>query len=309
MDQAASLIERVDISTQPAPVSTISSTGHHTHAQSTASPKEPGNIKMVALDMDGTLLNPDDHITPRVHKTIHEAVKRGIHIVLATARPPRHVRFYHRALKLHTPIVSHNGALIWDERQKSVIRHISLPHALARRVVDYARLHCPDVIPSIEIVDKLYSDHFGAVPLEALPAGCTFNPDVVAALESFLHVPVTRVMFHAKSSVIEELVYLLAKRFDNRICLFRSDSRLLQVVAPDTNKALALDFLCQSYGITAANVLAVGDNANDLPMLKWAGISAAMANAPEQVRKAAQYMVPSNQDDGVAEAIERFALT
>lgn len=69
----------------------------------------PQVIKMIALDMDGTLLSPKESITPRVHHAIHLAAKRGIHVVLATARPPRSVRFYHRALKLQTPIISHNG--------------------------------------------------------------------------------------------------------------------------------------------------------------------------------------------------------
>jgi Cof subfamily protein (haloacid dehalogenase superfamily) len=265
-------------------------------------------IKMIALDMDGTLLSPKESITPRVHHAIHLAAKRGIHVVLATARPPRSVRFYHRALKLQTPIISHNGALIWDENQKCVLRHISLPHALVRRVIEFARRRCPEVIPSVEIIDKLYSDHFGIVPVDAIPAGRCFNPDVIAAMETFLHVPVTRVMFHAKPSIIEELYQTLPHRFEHRIGLFRSDSRLLQIVAPETNKALALDFVCKSYGISRNNVLAVGDNANDLPMLQWAGISAAMANGPEHIRKAARHVVPSNREDGVAVAIERFAL-
>jgi len=268
----------------------------------------PQVIKMIALDMDGTLLSPKESITPRVHHAIHLAAKRGIHVVLATARPPRSVRFYHRALKLQTPIISHNGALIWDENQKCVLRHISLPHALVRRVIDYARLRCPEVIPSVEIIDKLYSDHFGIVPAEAIPTGRCFNPDVIAAMETFLHVPVTRIMFHAKPSIIEELCQMLPRKFEYRIGLFRSDSRLLQIVAPDTNKAMALDFVCKSYGITRDNVLAVGDNANDLPMLQWAGVSAAMANGPEHIRKAARHVVPSNREDGVAVAIERFAL-
>ena len=265
-------------------------------------------IKMIALDMDGTLLNPKESITPRVHNAIHRAVKRGIHVVLATARPPRSVRFYHRALKLTTPIISHNGALIWDEKQKCVLRHISLPHNVVRKVIDFARNRCPNVIPSVEIIDRLYSDHFGIVPADAIPVGRTFNPDVIANLESFLHVPVTRVMFHAKPSIIDELNYLLPQRFNLQIGIFRSDSRLLQVMARDTNKAMALDFVCKSYGINRNNVLAVGDNANDLSMLQWAGISAAMANGPEHIRKAARHVVPSNREDGVAVAIERFAL-
>ncbi|MGC8625560.1 MAG: Cof-type HAD-IIB family hydrolase [Phycisphaerae bacterium] len=293
--------EIVALGSEPVPPDALSSftTGNSGNGQV---------VQMIALDMDGTVLNPRESITPRVHHAIHLAVKRGIQVVLATARPPRSVRFYHRALKLKTPIISHNGALIWDENKKCVIRHISLPHALVRRVIDFARNRCPEVIPSVEIIDKLYSDHFGMVPIDAIPVGRTFNPDVIAAMETFLHVPVTRVMFHAKPSVIDELYYLLPRRFEHRIGLFRSDSRLLQIVAPDTNKAMALDYVCKSYGISRTNVLAVGDNANDLPMFQWAGISAAMANGPEHIRKAAGHVVPSNREDGVAVAIERFAL-
>ena len=265
-----------------------------------------GKIRMVALDLDGTLLAPRQVITPVVHQAVRQAIDSGVKVILATARPPRAVRFYHRALKLDTPIVSHNGALIWDEKKRRIIHHESLPHKLVWRVVKFVRQRCPDVIVSIEIIDKLYSDHFGMVPVEALPTGCAFNPDVIAKLETFLHVPVTRVMLHGRPSLVDELNYLLPQRFGNKLSLFRGDSRLLMLLAPDINKAVALERVAEGYGMTRREVLAIGDSPNDLPMLQWAEIGVAMANSPESVRQAVTCVVPSNEHDGVAVALQRY---
>jgi Cof subfamily protein (haloacid dehalogenase superfamily) len=266
------------------------------------------DISLIALDMDGTLLNPREDITPRVHHALHRAMELGVQIVLATARPPRAVRFYHRALKLRTPIISHNGALIWDERAQCVLRHSSLPQKMVKRVIDFARKRRPDVIPSVEIIDTLYSDHFGIVPVEAIPPGRRFSPDVIADMSSFLHSPVTRVMFHAPAATLDHLTTDLTQKFKSGFSLLRSEHRLLQVVAPDTDKAVALEIVSGWYNVPPSKVLAIGDGPNDVPMLRWAGISVAMANAPERVRKVARHVVPSNGDDGVAVALEKFVL-
>ena len=265
-------------------------------------------ISLIALDMDGTLLNPREDITPRVHHALHRAMEMGVQIVLATARPPRAVRFYHRALKLRTPIISHNGALIWDERAQCVLRHSSLSQRIVKKVIDFARKCRSDVIPSVEIVDTLYSDHFGIVPVEAIPPGRRFSPDVIADMSSFLHSPVTRVMFHATSSALDDLTTALTKKFKSGFSLLRSEHRLLQVVAPDTDKAVALEIVSGWYNVPPSRVLAIGDGPNDVPMLRWAGTSVAMANAPDRVRRAARYIVPSNRDDGVAVALEKFVF-
>lgn len=265
-------------------------------------------ISLIALDMDGTLLDPREDITPRVHHALHRAMEMGVQIVLATARPPRSVRFYHRALKLRTPIISHNGALIWDERAQCVLRHSSLPQKMVKRVIDFARKCRSDVIPSVEIIDTLYSDHFGIVPVEAIPPGRRFSPDVIADMSSFLHSPVTRVMFHAPSASLDDLTDALTRKFKSGFSLLRSEHRLLQVVAPDTDKAVALEIVAGWYNVPPSKVLAIGDGPNDVPMLKWAGTSVAMANAPDRVRQVARHIVPSNRDDGVAVALEKFVF-
>ena len=265
-------------------------------------------ISLIALDMDGTLLDPREDITPRVHHALHRAMEMGVQIVLATARPPRSVRFYHRALKLRTPIISHNGALIWDERAQCVLRHSSLPQKMVKRVIDFARKCRPDIIPSVEIIDTLYSDHFGIVPVEAIPPGRRFSPDVIADMSSFLHSPVTRVMFHAPSATLDDLTTDLTRKFKSGFSLLRSEHRLLQVVAPDTDKAVALEIVAGWYNVPPSKVLAIGDGPNDVPMLRWAGTSVAMANAPDRVRQVARHIVPSNRDDGVAVALEKFVF-
>src|SRR5438067_1825539 len=117
-----------------------------------------GVIKLIALDLDGTLLSSRKTITPKTHTAIKAVVAAGVKIALATARPPRSVRTYYEALLLDTPTINYNGALIWDEKRRKAVEHVPLDVAAAKRVIAWGRKIYPELLVSVKILDKWYTD-------------------------------------------------------------------------------------------------------------------------------------------------------
>jgi Cof subfamily protein (haloacid dehalogenase superfamily) len=268
-----------------------------------------GPIRLVALDLDGTLLTTRKSISARTHTTLRSAIKRGVQIVLSSARPPRSVRPYYTRLKLQTPQINYNGALIWDEPNKKIIRHTPLDQAVATRIIKFARRKYPALLVSIEILDKWYTDHYSDVPEYATETSRHFMPDFIGPLGAFLHVPITKLMLLGDPRWIAHLEELLPARFDSSVMSHaRSDPHLLQIMAPAINKGLALAEVAKSMGIPAAQVMAIGDAPNDLEMLQWAGTSVAVNNAWPQIKSHVNHVTATNDEDGVALAIERFVL-
>jgi Cof subfamily protein (haloacid dehalogenase superfamily) len=265
-------------------------------------------IKLVALDLDGTLLTSRKTITPRTHKAIRAAVAKGVHVVLTTARPPRSVRTYYEQLRLTTPTINYNGALIWDEGKRRVIQHTPLDPKIARSVITYARKLHKEMLVSVEILDKWYTDHYADMPEYATETAKEFTPDFVGPIEAFLTIPITKLMLLGPPEWIAEIELKIPAKFQATVGHTRSDPHLLQVLNPTASKGKALSEVAASFGVAREDVLAMGDAPNDLDMLGWAGTSVTLDNAWDQVKQIAQHMVPGNDDDGVGVAIEKFVL-
>ncbi len=269
----------------------------------------PRRVRLVAIDLDGTLLNQRKAITPRTQRALHRAVNRGVQIVLATARPPRSVRYYYQALRLSSLQINYNGALIWDEKQKHIISHRPLDLELARKAIAFARRRYRDIMVSVEILDKWYTDHYSDVPEYTTETAKHFSPDFVGPLKSFLTVPVTKVMFLGKPEWVADLEARIPQKFGYSLSHTRSDPHLLQIMARGVNKGVALRALADRLHIDLADTMAIGDAPNDVEMLQTAGTAVAMGNAWPELRAVARYAAPTNEEDGVAVALERFVLT
>lgn len=271
-------------------------------------PSKP-RVGLVALDMDGTLLNYRDAITARVHRALRTTIGRGVHIVLATARPPRAVRFYHQSLGLKTPVISQNGALIWDEKNRRPIHHLSISAELAKKAIIFSRKMFPDLLACVEIIDKQYAEENMKLPAETSTSRRMFAPEFICPMDAFLRVPATRLLLQARTRELDELEESLEVKFPGKFTFFRSNPHLLQLTAATANKGAALEIVARSFGVSQSRVMAIGDSHNDVHMLRWAGVGVAVANAHEQVRCHADHTVPSNDSDGVAVALEKFVLS
>lgn len=276
--------------------------------ESSQDKSRPGRapIRLVAIDIDGTLLRTDKRLSTRCARAIQKASDAGVRVVLASARPPRTLREIYGHLGLDTLTINYNGALIHDHRRRKHVYHQPLDVDLARKVVKAARKIDPSTVVSVEILDKWYTDHVD----ETLPTETSvrFMPDFVGPLEAFLRVPVTKLMLLAPPQRMTAIATEVRSRFVGRVAVAVSDPHLLQVVHPKVDKGHALAMIAEQYGVKQEEAMAIGDAPNDVGMLKWAGLGVAVQNAWDKAREAADVVVPSNDEDGVAHAIERFVL-
>jgi Cof subfamily protein (haloacid dehalogenase superfamily) len=263
-------------------------------------------IDLVAIDLDGTLLRTDKKLSKKVSESVREAAAKGVHIVLATARPPRAVRTIYRHLGLESPQINYNGALIHDEHRGRTLFHQPLPVKLGERIVQYARKIDPAVVVSIETLDKWYTDHVDdSLPTETSKS---FSPDFVGPLEAFLHKPATKIMFLAPPDRMGKVHSAIKAKFGKKVTIIVCDAHLIQVIHPSADKQTALERVAADHGVARENVMAIGDAPNDERMIRWAGLGVAMENAWPQVRAAAHAIVPSNDEHGVAVALRRYVL-
>jgi hydroxymethylpyrimidine pyrophosphatase-like HAD family hydrolase len=155
-------------------------------------------------------------------------------------------------------------------------------------------------------MDKWYTDRFD--PEYATETAKMCGPDFVGPIGEFLTGPITKLMLLGPPAEIAVLQGRIGERFAGEIAQTSSDAHMLQIMSPQSSMAGALAKVAAGLGVAAANVLAIGDARNDVEMMRWAGLAAAPENAWPEARAAADVVVPSNDDEGVAVALERLVL-
>ncbi len=263
-------------------------------------------VELVAIDLDGTLLTSGKAVTERTRRVIRALHDQGVRIILASARPPRSVAEIYKMLGLDKCVICYNGALIYDPPGKEVLFHKPVEQLLALKVVGYARQIWPGTVVSVEVLDHWYTD--GVNSEYVTETARQFEPDVVGPVDTWLVQPATKILLLGPESRITEIRNGLRRKFGKRLAMTQSESRLLQVMSAGVSKGHALKFVCKKYGVRLKQTIAIGDAPNDVDMLSAAGIGIAMASAPDVVKRSADYVTSGNDDDGVAEALERFAL-
>ena len=274
------------------------------YGHDTVKPLPVDPVQMIAIDLDGTLLRSDNTIGLASIDAIRSACARGVRVVLATARPPRGVSAFYTQLGLDTLQINHNGALIYDQGRREAIRHLPLEGELARKVVKTARRIAPKISICVDVVDTLYTDRKDA----DLPLSGADVQSATGSLDRVLDQPVTKIFMSDKSNVLADIQMSVQQRLSGRVAFTTSHMRLLQIVRGGVDKSVALAEVAKHYCVDAPGIMAIGDAPNDLGMLKWAGLAVAVKNAWSDVLKAAHFVVPSNDEDGVAEAIQRYVL-
>ncbi len=265
-------------------------------------------IQLLALDIDGTLLNSQKEITlatESVMQLLHE--KSNVHVVLASARPPRTTLPFYRRLHLNAPMVNYNGALIYDPQTANVIMHRPLPLKTCQGITELARRLFSDVLVSGEILDHWYTDRLSDEYWTE--TSLVFGPDNIAPLEQWMTQPVTKLMFLGPPQHLREIAAAIGREFLHQVSMVQTEDYVLQIMHATVSKATALKVVAGELGITREHVMAIGDNANDVGMLTWAGRSVAMANSSKDALEAADHITDSNDEDGVAKAIMKYLLS
>jgi len=260
----------------------------------------PLPIDLVALDLDGTLLDERDGISPGNRHAVREALAAGVRIVLVTGRGADAAARVVHELHLNLPAICAHGALTKDFLTGRTLGHIPVPLAHALPMVRYAEEHRLDAAVYLEErflrlegtalhMEDMRGPHWREV--HSLSQALTFAP-------TFL-----RFMGRHAAQRMREVFSHLPLHFKSEVW---GDFEECAVTSPDATKQHALARLCGDLKIPAARVLAIGDSQNDVPMLRWAGIGVAMGNAPADVRAAVGRVTEACDRDGVARAIERY---
>lgn len=282
-----------------------------------SNPTGPGNFQLVALDLDGTLLDAHFQISDRNLRAVTAVQQRGIRVVLLTGRRFKMAEPYARQLSLDTPLVVHNGALTkhLDSSDHLFLRPLQLEKAL--QIIDTGRQHGMDPVAFLRApagghmwVESVHPDN---VPLQKyiqLAGGdVRFVDDLRAALQED---PI-QVMFSGPFEKVRELSAVLRRRMDGRIQLLHTEYRarnfaFLDVLDCGACKGAALQRLAELWGIPPSRILAMGDNANDLEMLRYAGKAVLMGNADQDLWEPGFERTAGNDEDGVAAALEKYCL-
>lgn len=266
-------------------------------------------IRLVALDLDNTLLDSTHRIPPENAAALEAARAAGVQVVLASARPPRSMRRYHEEIGLTTPVVAHNGALIYDLQARAALRHTPIPLPIAREVVSFLRTADPGLNITLECEDVWHIDTFGDDLRQVVEEYGIEPPHGVGTVDRVLAEgsAVTKILFTSAHLGEAELAEL-DRRLGPDVCAVRTSDLLVEIMAAGVSKAAGVAWVADRLGISAAETLAMGDNYNDVALLEWAGLGIAMGNAPETVRHAADAVTLTHDEAGVAAAIRRYVL-
>ncbi|WP_170270400.1 Cof-type HAD-IIB family hydrolase [Heliorestis acidaminivorans] len=269
--------------------------------------EEKKPLSLVAIDVDDTLLTDELKILRQVKEAIQKAQQKGVTVTLATGRMYRSTLPYANELGLALPLIVYQGALIKDSKTGEVLWHRSVDKAVAREVLSFLRdqkLHVNLYVNDQLYMEKLDEEGLGYIKLAKVPA--TLIQDHASLLEE--HNP-TKILAIGDPEVLKKLEKEGRERWGDRLFVTRSKPFYLEFMDRRAGKGEALHFLAERLNISREAVMAIGDSYNDLDMLDYAGISVAMGNGAQEVRERASWIAPTNQEGGVAVALERFVLS
>lgn len=271
-------------------------------------------VSLVATDLDGTLLTSDDQVTARTVQAIHAAQQAGIDVIVVTGRPPRWLPPVLDALEIRPLCVCANGAITIDAASESVVHIEALSPEDVLHAADVLRTLLPQVGFAIERapIEHALWDHVSnfAHDDEYHPRWPTVPGTIVAELADIVSErPVLKLLARSDRDYAQaEVDDILARTRDalgQRLEVTHSerDRLLLEMSAPGVDKGVAVARVARDRGLSAANVAAIGDMLNDLPMIEWAGFGFTVTNGHEALRAIAPALA-SNDDEAVAQLIE-----
>jgi Cof subfamily protein (haloacid dehalogenase superfamily) len=259
--------------------------------------------RLVATDLDGTLLHSDKSVSPRTVAVLDRIAAEGTRVVLVTGRPIRWLQRVYDQLRAPVPAVCANGAVVYDPVSDAVLRADPLAPDLLGEVARRLRAAVPGVSFAVEITDSREMRHEATYPVYWDPEDATIRK--IAAPDELLSAPAVKLLARAGARDPDAFVKVVAGALAGLAeATHSSYTGLVEISAAGVTKAAGLAWLCARYGVTAGEVIAFGDMPNDVPMLTWAGRAVAVANAHQAVLEIADEVALANDADGVAAYLE-----
>ncbi len=266
---------------------------------------DAARYRLLVADIDGTLVNAAREITPPVRAAVAAAQSRGIRVCLATGRIWPSARRFVEGLGADSPAILYNGGLVYDFVHDETWLRRPLALEQARDVLRILRRH-PAVQPHLYVDDRVYVPVMNEIT-ETYQGKDGLRASPVGDLADWLDRDPMKILIIGERPALEAVVgdiHLLSYPVNHVF----SETIYLEILPPGVDKGAALQAVAARLELRREQIVAVGDNLNDLAMIEYAGLGVAMANAPEALRARADFVAPSNNDHGLQEVIERFIL-
>ena len=261
--------------------------------------------RLLAIDLDGTLLTPQKLITPRTGDLLCQVARAGIAIVIATGQTSQVLRHECGALPLTAPQIIENGAIVVDIRSGTFLHEKLIPGELILPTLDI--LHSFGLHRAYHTYERVYVDK------NTPRANKWYRPPVPPAIEvedvaCLYPQRCIKVAGIGDAETLRDKRRELERIFTGKLYVTQSSYDIIEFLHPEVSKGNALKAIAADLGIAPREVVAIGDNHNDIGMIRFAGLGVAMGNAHDEVKAAADYVTLSNDEEGVAKVIEEFIL-
>lgn len=268
------------------------------------------SYKLLVLDIDGTVTNSKKEITPKTKEAILELQKKGIPVAIASGRPTKGIVAVADELdfaEYGSYVLAFNGARIINWKTKECIYSKELPIGIPKKLYDDA-MHYGTGLMTYEgdsIISAKVPDEYIMIESRITTLPVIEKTD----FKSYVNFPVNKCILTADGELLESIEPIIAEKYQLEAQVFRSEPYFLEVLPKNVDKAYCLERLLKILGIKREEMVCCGDGFNDISMIQYAGLGVAMANAQEKVKDVADYItINSNDEDGIAEVIEKFFL-
>lgn len=271
-------------------------------------------IKLLVLDIDGTIVGESNNISEPVKEAITAAKAQGIKVAIATGRMFRSALRFHQDIGSTLPLIAYQGAWIQDPVSQQMYQHLPVSREMAQQLLDYFEQPELRSLLSVHfyINDQLYVREI-TTETQLYAERSRIKPIAVGDLRQVLttYEPTKILALCNDTDIIDNLLGSLSRQYTPaELYLTKSVATFFEATNPFANKGVAVRYLAEELlGLQPNNVMTIGDNFNDLEMLEYAGIGVAMGNAPLQVQAIANWIAPSVEQDGAAVAIEKLLLS
>jgi len=263
------------------------------------------SIRLLLSDVDGTLVTKEKTLTQRSIDAVHALHDAGVHFAVTSGRPPRGMSMLVEPLALRTPLSAFNGGLVVDP-DMTVVEERLIPDELVPRSIELLESHALDVWV-YQGADWLVRD-LGAPHVARDAHTVQFAPTIAESFDGGLSGVAKIVGVSDDHEAVAAAETAAHNELGDQVSASRSHHYYLDVTHPQANKGAVVKFLSAKYGIPTEEIATIGDMPNDVLMFALSGLSIAMGNADREVQRAARRVTTSNDEDGFANAVERFVL-
>ncbi len=256
--------------------------------------------KLLALDMDGTLLNSEGKIGDKTLDAIHKAQAQNVVVTLSTGRPLQGVDKYNGLLQIEAPAILYNGAMIVHTKTREILFEQKLNTEDARKIIELGKKNHTTMC--IWSRNQLYVNVLNE-RVDSYKRLSDVKPNLIEDYEALLAQGITKILWNDEIERINEFQEMLARETFLEVSFCTSKPIFLELFNSKVSKAIAMEKVGKITGIQQSEMVAIGDGANDLSMIEYAELGVAMGNAPELVKEKADLVTLSNDCDGIAEVI------